>query len=171
MAITPDIWFGTNDVIYSSNRGIQSSLSASASHKLDFGLSDMAELPGQSTIYVNKLKFVVRILIEDPSAASWQEGKFCAGIVPRDAVGAGYEQLADFQDYMAWPLKGCVGFNFTPPFNQSTGQQMSSFTMTYSPRDSLLINREQNIILTYRNTTGPDVTCFLSCVGQFKRAN
>jgi len=171
MAITPDIWFGTNDVIYSQNRTIQGSLSAGSAMKLDFGLSDMAELPGQSTIYVNKLHFRVNILMEDPAAASYQEGKFVAGIVPRDAVSAGYETVKDFQDYMAWPLKGCVGFNMTPPFGLSTGQQMSTFSFTYRPRDSLLINREQNIIWTYKSNSGPDVTVSLSCIGQFKRAN
>ena len=79
--------------------------------------------------------------------------------------------MKDFQDYMAWPLKGCVGFNMTPPFGLSTGQQMSTFSFTYRPRDSLLINREQNIIWTYKSNSGPDVTVSLSCIGQFKRAN
>jgi hypothetical protein len=169
MAITPDIWFGTNDVIYSQNRTIQTSLSAGASMKLDFGLSDMAELPGQSTVFVNKLKFQVTVIPE--FTLSFQDGTFCAGIVPRDAVGAGYETVKDFQDYMAWPLKGCVGFNITPGISVIPGGRVSTFSMTYSPRKALLINREQNIIFTYKSEGGGDVTVMLNCMGQFKRGN
>lgn len=169
MAVTPDIWFGTNDVIYSQNRTINSSLNSATSMKLDFGLSDMAELPGQSTIYVNKLHFKLTIFQEDPDNPSYQEGKFCAGIVPRDAVSAGYETVKDFQDYMAWPLKGVVGYNLTPP--RIGGNGVSSFSFTYRPRDALLINREQNIIFTYTSNTGPEVSVMIQCLGQFKRAN
>jgi len=169
MAITPTIWFGTNDVVYSQNRTIDLALSAGNSMKLDFGLSDMGELPGQSTLFVNKLKFQVTVI--PLFAASFEEGTFCAGVVPRDAVGAGYETIADFQDYMAWPLKGCVGYNITPGISVIPGGNISRFTMTYTPRKALLINREQNLILTYKNVGGGDVTVMLNCLGQFKRGN
>ena len=170
MAVTPDIWFGTNDIIYSQNRTINSSLNSGASMKLDFGLSDMAELPGQSSIYVNKLHFKLTIFMEDPDNTTYQEGKFAAGIVPRDAVGSGFETVKDFQDYMAWPLKGVGGYNMTSPGN-FTGNGVSNFSFTYSPRKALLINREQNIIFTYTSNSGPEVSVMIQCYGQFKRAN
>jgi hypothetical protein len=170
MAITPEVWFGTNDMIYTQNRTINSSLNATDSMKLDFGLSDMAELPGQSSIYVNKLHFKLTIFMEDPDNTSYQEGKFVAGIVPRDAVNLGFETVKDFQDYMAWPLKGVGGYNMTSP-GAYTGNGVSNFSFTYTPRRVLLINREQNIIFTYTSGSGPEVSVMISCYGQFKRAN
>ena len=121
---------------------------------------------------MNKLKFTVRGFV---TGNGYQSGSWVAGIVPRDAVGIGYETVKDFQDYMAWPLKGMVGYNLTqgvgPTGDQGNRGNHFSFTMTYRPRKALLINREQNIILTYVSLGGPDIVSQLSCCGEFKRAN
>ena len=59
MAI-PDTYFDLNETVYCTAKANDNSVSSASSIILTYGLSDLAELPGQSTWFVNKLQFQIQ---------------------------------------------------------------------------------------------------------------
>lgn len=170
---TPTTYFRpTGDLIYCQLKDFTTNVASGSTTQLTYGLSDLAELPGQSTWFVNKLWLTIHGFIElDGVATGPTHGRFMAGVVPRDIVGAGsFNDLADFQDYIAWPLKGMFGYTLcqgddNPPRNAF------SVSRTYTPKKALVLNREQNLTWAWYHDSGPDVTLLMSLNGQFKRGN
>lgn len=171
MAI-PDIYFDNNETIYCSTETFTTPVGAGSNAILTFGLSDLAELPGQSTWFVNKLQFSLsgyqRI---DGTATGPTEGFFMACVLPRDLVGSSFDSLKDLQDYKAWPMKGCFGWTVCQAGDVNPVNNRFSATRTYSPRKALVLNREQNIYFIWDNRVGPDCGIQLSINGQFKRGD
>ena len=172
MAI-PDTYFDLNETVYCTAKANDNSVSSTSSIILTYGLSDLAELPGQSTWFVNKLQFqIFGFQNIDGSATGPTEGFFMASIVPRDLVASmTFAELADLQDYKAWPLKGCFGWTYCQAADVNPVNNKFSATRTYSPRKALVLNREQNIVLNWKNRSGPDSNLHMAINGQFKRGD
>lgn len=168
----PDIYFDNNETIYTSVRTLDGSVGAGASEILTFGLSDLAELPGQSTWFVNKLQFQISGYMNiDGSATGDTSGFWMAAVLPRDQAGNTFDSLSDLQDYKAWPLKGCFGWTLCQAADINPVNNRFSVTRTYSPRKALVLNREQNLYFIWDNVSGPDCTVQLAINGQFKRGD
>jgi hypothetical protein len=118
-----------------------------------FGLSDLVELPGQSTWYIRSILFKVTGYAElgvSPDTTI----RFNGGIVSRDIAAVHYPNIDDYQDVAGWPLKGV----YTEMQVQNTAQANSfSFQKLYKPSKNLTLNREQNIHATIQCVNGNDL--------------
>lgn len=176
-----------NETIYVSDYLKVEDLGGSSSRNLTFGLDDIATLPAQSSVFVNKLTFKWSGYIEYTGTANSQKTAFfcLAGIVPRDYIvddESGVIDLDSYQEIKGWPLKGCYGFTgisrpepSSAHLEANTWQgnySYSSFQKTYRPRKVLLINRLQQITFNVLNlySTGSDFDGIISIEAQFKRA-
>ena len=144
-----------HDQLYAVAESDFTGLSAGATgHDVTMGLSDWAELPGQSTWYIRKIVFHARMytdLIPAPDTQVY----LCGGIVNRDIAGsASYDKPGDFQDVAGWFLSGVWHHGLI----EATAQHNNlSWTKTYRPSKALELNREQDIIFTVKNRLGNDV--------------
>lgn len=167
-----DYYVDNNETIYACDAStIQ--VSAFTSDEMSFGLSDLAELPGQSTWFINHVRFHVRAFYDVGSAGSTGQSlvQFVAGVVPRDIVAGGvFETLKDYDTIKGWPLKRCYGYatalSDVEPFNNQI-----SVTRSYTPRKALVLNREQNLMWSLKNITGKDLNGYMSIEVQAKRGN
>lgn len=178
---TPEVYFDLNDTIYTM-LAASNNLNSPSSKVLTFGLSDMAELPGQSSIYVNSLTFKLQgFTTGGVSPGADAQGQWVAGIIQRDLVNSQtFNDVKDFQDYLGWPLKMCYGYWLVQGNHGSSNSATAdwprsgnafSITKTFKPRKALLLNREQNIVLTLQNVAGDQIYTKMSICGQFKRGN
>ncbi|HHZ81679.1 MAG TPA: hypothetical protein EYN64_03000 [Flavobacteriales bacterium] len=169
---TPTVYIDNNETVYTQVRTVEGNLAQGSTAEVTFGLSDVGELPGQSNWFVNKLVFMAKGCIDlDGSDVGLSEGQTVAGVVPRDIVASyDWDSLNDFQDFKAWPLKGTIAYTFMQG-SQNPARNAFSVTKTYSPRSALVLNREQNIVWSYKNVLGLDVLVQLCIYGQFKRGN
>lgn len=168
MAI-PDYYVDNNETIYAS---IETLDSDSTGTSLTFGLSDLGELSGQSTVFVNWIQFKISGFVElDGTAGSFNQGKWGCFILPRDLSSNAYDSLADVQDIRAWPLKECFGFTGLAQGEDNPVNNRFVVSKVFRPRDALLINREQNIYMFWKPVSGPDCTVMLEMNCQFKRGD
>lgn len=165
----PNVYFDNNETIYCEIYGYDSTTSTDIN--LTFGLSDLAELPGQSTWFINKIQFMVAGYTDLTSpGTSDTVGRFNAGIIPRDQAGGNFNTIDDYQDYRAWPLKGTIGHTFHQGDSNPAHNRFSA-SRTYTPRKALVLNREQNIMWTWSKISGPTNVCLLGIVLQGKRGD
>jgi len=122
--------------------------------QITFGLSDLTELPGQSTWYIRSILFKATGYSDLTGTSPYTLVSFNAGICSRDIATGTRPGIADYQDIAGWPLKSC----YTEIMVQNTPQQnMFSFQKLYKPSKNLTLNREQNIQFNIRNMFGNDL--------------
>lgn len=167
-----DYYVDDNEMIIASEALTVSSLIAGSSRQVSLGLSDLGELPGQSTWFINKVVFHFKGYHES-AAAALGIGYMVAGVVRRDLVaGTNFDSWIDFQDVNGFPFKNgkkyytAVGIGS----EDSTGHQIS-MSYTWTPRKSLKLNREQDLVLAIRNSVGNDISGYLSIICQAKRGD
>jgi hypothetical protein len=164
MANVPAWYIDNNKTIYYSDQDYFSNLAA-GTFKLTAGLSDITDLPGQSTWIVNKIKMGVHFNVDvDVSFAGACYGSTLAGIMPRGNTTI-FNVLNDYLDVKGWPLKG--SFRSWHYMNMDSGLPAPStllalnrrdITITYSPRKTLVLNREQDINWSLNNDSSVDVS-------------
>jgi hypothetical protein len=169
MAIT-NFYVDNNETIYAFYSSY-ANLGAGTSKQISQGLSDVGELPGQSTWFVNKIHFGFHgywdiAVGTSPESYCYFQG----GVIPRDLSGAtNFSDLSDYQTIKGWPLKGINGLVCKPSEVQHNAL---SFSRTYSPRKALLLNREQNINWVVLNGAGArDLKGYLWVNMQMKRGD
>lgn len=159
----------TGDLIYTQLKVADANVASGSSASLTFGLEDIADLPGQSTWFVNRLHFQLHVVTElDGIDTGITQGRFMAGIIPRGEALTVFNDLGDFEDLIAWPLKGVMGYT-AQQGSENPANNKSTVSRTYSPRDVLVLNRGQNITWAWYNIDGPDCWVMMSIIGQFKR--
>lgn len=176
MAIS-NFYVDNNETVYAHyNNSVN--LSAGTVGRLSQGLADIGELPGQSTWFINKIKFSFHGYFDLGSGSS--PDSYCyfqAGIIPRDLSGTYVADLTDYHTIKGWPLKMCNGIVFkqtiTGLATVSMGvSNMVNFSRTYTPRKALVLNREQNINWTVKNLPGSrDLFGYLEVNIQAKRGS
>lgn len=167
-----DYWYGNNDLIYASDSTYFQQYSSGSYNKIFIGLEDLTELPGQSTMFVNKVHFRAEGEVVAGGLAGQSDGHMLAGVVPRDLVNSvDFDSLVDYQNYQAWPLK--MSQKFYCSFASDPGNSINkiSLSYTYTPRKALVLNREQVLVLGFHNDSGDDVSYMLSMFLQAKRGN
>jgi len=126
---------------------------AGTSDIVTFGLSDLSELPGQSTWYIRSILFKITGYAEI-GVAPESVIRINGGIISRDISTTHYPNLNDYQDVAGWPLKGV----YTEMMVENTPQHNNfSFQKLYKPSKNLTLNREQNIHVTIDSVTGNDL--------------
>lgn len=183
MPVNTSIYVDNNETIYAQADLSTSDISGGFKVSLITGLADFgADLSGQSTVFVNSLKFKASGWI-DPDATDFDKtaAYLIAGIIPEGGASqtTGPSRLADYQDLKGWPLKGCFGYArlLRPKTTQGTGWEGYgsdfSWQKTFKPRKALLLSRLQQICFTVRNSfsNGSDIDCLLSVEMQLKRGD
>ena len=168
MAI-PDTYFDNNKQVYTSVQRLDSSVPAGSDENLTFGLADLAELPATAALFVNKIVFKGSGFVNlDATSTGDVTGFWCAGIIPRDLQTDVFDRIADYQDYKAWPLLGCMGWTICQGADNPVNNRFA-FSKTWHPRKALILNREQNIMFNWHSENGPDSTVQLQIQAEFKR--
>ena len=163
-----DYYVDDNETIYCSDYAYHASTASGTSDQQSLGLSDLAELPGQSTWFINKVVFAYQ---GNCTGASDGRGHFIAGVVRRDLVaGTNFDNYTDFQDVKGFPMKGSKKFFYytTDPLSSKNAV---NYVHTWTPRKALLLNREQDIVLCIKNHAGSDLSGILSIIIQAKRGD
>lgn len=132
----------------------ESGVSTGNSTQLEIGLSDIAELPGQSTWFIRSIKFYCSGYQDALGVAPDTRIRVLGGVMNRDISGD-MGELEDYQDIAGWPLnKVCKDLIV----ENTPAQNFFSFQYTYTPRKALTLNREQDIIFCVKNVYGNDMT-------------
>lgn len=181
-----DYYVDDNETIYVSQTNNFSNVSPAswtANNYTHISLQDLtalADLSGQSTVFVNKVvfKFQLQGNFGTGSPLTYGSGDFIAGIVPYDLLGTDeFFTLASFQDVKGWPIKGSRGYYFVSPLdNMGASQdglsdQWFRFQLTYKPRKALLINRNQAIVFSWKGYSGVSVTGNTNISATLKRGD
>lgn len=179
-----DYYVDDNETIYASVHLANATAGSSPGHNITFSLDDLTELSGQSTVFVNSIKFKVDMYNNSRDDVS-DSVIFClGGIVPEGTIASFNSGLARLEDYQAikgWPLKGCFGYaslgrgssNVANYTNVGMYQKVS-WQKTYKPRKALLLSRLQVITLNasmVQNFSGEEATGLLSMDLQLKRGD
>ncbi len=163
---TPNVYIDLNDTIYA----VANTTPVTPSGQQDeiyFGLADIGEAPATQSWFINKIICRYTGYSDTAGPASDTILNFNAGVIMRDLAGVEeFNELSDFQDFRAWPLK--QAYRSIMIQNIIQHNQMS-YTFTYSPRKVLVLNREQNIVLSIKNIAGNDMTGRFSLFVQGKR--
>lgn len=159
-----------NKQIYATVRSFSPSTVAGASTKNSLKIADLADLSGQSTVFVNWLRFEYQGTAANGGVGE-SYGHMIAGIVPRAFTGSSFEWYTDFQNFKGWPLKNSVRFYHAYTGNTANSGNRIRIVFTYRPKKALLINREQAIVFQVHNEYGQEITGLLSLVAQLKRGN
>ncbi len=157
-----DLYVDNNSTLYASkDLFFTNGIPVGAHETLDLGLDEFqTELPGQSTIFINKVHFTLTGFQPNGGSTDYMLGHIICGIVPQDQLTAGtnFTDYRDFQDFKSWPIKGSKKY-----FGNTSGHGQASDTpqnlrmsFTYTPKKALLLNRSQTIIMTIKNDHGDE---------------
>ena len=175
MAVNLDYYYDNNETIYASEHFLFQNQAMGTNNQITLGLQDLTDLSGQSTIFVNKIKFKVRGSgIADSGTGTYCYGLMTAGIIPADLINTDFELMQTYQDYRAWPIKLGKDFFYQRVDSVSNTQPMAtgfSMSLTYTPRKALLLNREQLIALCVTPEYGVNTQFIASIYLQAKRGD
>jgi hypothetical protein len=125
---------------------------------LRVGLSDLVDLPGQSTWYIRQILFKACGYQAPNGVHDDTRFRLVGGFMNRN-ISDEISSLAAFQEINGFPAKGVVmkGLLFnTPQTNWWSWQR------TYKPSKNLTLNREQDVVFTMRNLAGNAMVTDLS---------
>ena len=155
-----DVYFDNNSTIYASKDTRLSALAVGTSDIVSLGLGEFVELPGQSTMFVNKINFTLTGFQPQGGTTDYVLGHIICGIVPTSEVGVtDFKDYSDFQDLKAWPIKNSKKYfgNTSGHGSVTDTPQNLRMSFTYTPKSALLLNRSQSIIMTICNDYGDEI--------------
>lgn len=142
-----------HDQLYATHRSV---VTLTGTHSTAVGLSDFAELPGQSTWYIRSIRFRWQGYTDTTGAAVDFNARFIAGVCNRDISGSSYPEPGDYQDIAGFPLSG-VYMEILVPNTPYEG--IFSYTKTWKPSGNLTLNREQDIQMCAKKIGGANAEC------------
>lgn len=183
MTVNIDYYIDDNETIYVSDRETLS-LTPGNKGSIFCGIDDIDDLSGQSTVFLNKVRFHVSGWI-DPDGSDLNNTFLfmLAGVIPQGSYGTSTApgKLEDYQELKGFPLKGCYGYASTlkprdvtvPEENWQQVNNFVSWSRTYRPRKALLLSRLQELCFTVYNasSSGSDVSVWATIEVQFKRGD
>ena len=178
-----DFYIDENETIYVSDKAILTITPGNKGSLLS-GFQYIGELIGQSTCFVNKVRFHVSGWI-DPDGSDLNDTRMfmLAGVVPYQnfTTSNAPGKLEDYQELKGFPLKGCYGYSSSPKPRDSAvpsdnWQQVNNYftwSRTYKPRTALLLSRLQEFCFTVYNesASASDIKALSSIEIQFKRGD
>lgn len=159
-----------NKQIYVTRRSFSTQTSANQAMKNSLTIDDLTDLSGQSTVFVNWLRFEFQGTAETGGLGE-SYGHMICGIVPYSAKTTDFEWYGDFQTYKGWPLKNGVRFFHAYTGNVGNSGNRIRMVYTFRPKKVLVINRKQAIIWQVWNEYGQPITGLMSLVAQLKRGD
>ncbi len=169
-----DWYIDNNKTIYATSRsGNISGLTAGQTSSIYLGLPDITDLPGQSTVFVNWVRFEANITVQNGGVGE-SFGWSIASVLPYDlasAVGAAYPQYVSYLDLKGWPLKNSKRLYWTYSGDTANSANTTRTVYTFRPRKSLKINRNQALYFGLYNEYGQPINGMINMVAQFKRAD
>lgn len=159
-----------NKTIYASVRTYQGSTLPGNSFRHSLTIDDLTDLSGQSTIFVNWLRFEFQGVVEN-GGLGFSYGHSIMGVVPKSAKTVAFEDYDDFMLYKGWPLKNSVRFYHAYSGNTANSANKIRIVYTFRPKKALLINREQAVIFQLWNEFGQPIQGLISCIFQLKRGS
>lgn len=177
-----------NETIYVSDNLAFEHLTVTSQKNLLIGLADLgAELSGQSTVFVNSVRFSFSGNIDpDISSDDYAYPYILCGVVPEGAysTSSGPQTLDDYQEIKGFPLKGCFGHTNVMRPKVPTSMALDdwqgnysyhSWTRTYRPKKSLVLSRLQQVIMNVTNYNNPgtlsDISGLMTIDMQLKRGD
>lgn len=108
-----DYYVDDNETIYVHVEESSASINDLQGFNLTWGLPDLAELSGQSTVFLNSVHFKLNGWTKDTAEISDTVIYCVAGIIPEGTVATAtsgeYCKLENYQQVKGWPLKGSYG--------------------------------------------------------------
>lgn len=183
-----DWYIDDNETIYASAYERFEEFGGTTSKNMIFGLQDIADLSGTSKVFVNKVTMRVNSFLEPDSTTSSQPALlYClGGVCPTDYLDSRenptnrLDNLKDYQDVKAFPLKGMFGFSTYARDDNSeeAGRWQGvlsscNWQKTWRPRDALLLNRLQSVVFNVDSVYGTagGLKGFFSMELQLKRGD
>lgn len=154
MATTTDAYIDNlHKQIYVSAENLDATVAMGSSEVATFGLSDIADLPGQSTWFIRSIRFHVSGFTDLGGVSPYTRLEVCGGIIDTSLAASTTSEMSDFQSIAGFPLKDVQKYMMV----QNSAQHNNfSYQKTYRPRKALTLNREQNIIMCMKNNFGND---------------
>lgn len=165
----PNVYIDDNGTIYATNYASRTTVPTSNEHRVSIGLDDISSLSGQSTWFINKVYCRVTGYTDTSDPATSTGVRCIVGSIPLDLLAVeSFARYGDFQDFKAFPLKGSLKHTLV----QNTVQKNEySYSFTWSPRDALIQNRGQTMLMTVSNlSAGAPLICTMFMYIQAKRA-
>ncbi len=161
----------TNKTIYASTHTFVPTLLFGNAEQTWLGLQDLADLAGQSTVYVNHIKCEWKGTASSGGAGE-SFGWILAGIVPYDLANSAPSNYSGYQDLKGFPLRDGKKFWYSYTGDTGNSNNRSTASVSWRPKRGrrLLINREQAVAFTLYNDAGQPVTGYMSITLQLKRA-
>lgn len=169
-----DYYTDNNKTIYASEDDYSALIPIGNSLETKLSLQDLTDLSGQSTVFVNWIRFEFKgtvATVATPAASA--HGWMVAGIAPNGYATA-LSYYNRYQSIKGWPLKNSKRFFscFRQTSSADAGTQIR-MVYTFRPRKALKLNREQDIVLVTTNsgTSINDIQGLNSIVVQYKRGD
>jgi len=161
----------TTKVIQASNWTYQQSRLAGENMHTWLGPQDVPHITGTSEVFVNKVRFEFQGSVHIGGLYE-SYGFMVAGILPYDiasSVSGTPVIWSDYDDLKGWPIN--MGKRFYYALAQTANNSNNGIRMilTYSPRKSLILNREQALFVMVYNHYGQPIDGHLSVSASFKR--
>jgi len=170
-----DYYVDNNKTIYATQRAFTPALSGGNGFRTYLGLQDLTDLSGQSTIFVNWVRFEWSGHASQGGVGE-SYGSTFAGILPYDIASDALshqqrKELDTFQDVKGWPIKNSKRFYYSYTGSNENSNNASKTIFTYNPKNALVLNREQALFFIVYNEYGQDISGLLSITAQLKRCD
>ena len=156
MPFLADYYIDNNGSIYASSKSFSSGVASGQSYRNWIGVSNISELSGQSTLYVNYVHAEFKGTASSGGTGE-SYGWTITGVLPQDVIALSTpDTLASFQDLKGWPFKNSKKYYYayTGDPGNSGNQIRTSYTWRPKRGRSLQINRQQAIYTAFHNNYG-----------------
>ncbi len=159
-----DYYVDNNGRIQVSVDQLDTSVTVGQKHRIHFALQNLTDLSGQSTVFVNKINFKVETVSPSGGSTDYFVGHILAGVIPQDLVSTNFSELSDYKTVKGWPIPMTKKYimNSSGHDQASDVPLVARMTHTYTPKSTLLVNREQAIQLCFVNDYGDAQSVSLS---------
>ena len=161
-----DYYVDNNGRIQVSVDQLDTSVTVGQHHRIHFALKNLTDLSGQSTVFVNKVNFKVEVYSPNGGSTDYMVGHMLAGVIPEDLVSTNFSALQDYKTVKGWPIpmtkKYILNSSGHLPSSAAGSGFVGRMTHTYTPKSTLLVNREQAIQLCFKNDFGDEQRVSLS---------
>lgn len=151
-----------NGTIYGNDSSFVARQAQGTTASVSLGLADITtNLPDVtiSSMLVDRVTFkfqasLISSLAPYPGPSDHGYVLLQAGVKPQSVSGATLRDLDDYQDIKGWPIKNGSVYLYTDTTPGTSNGGIVSWTMSYKPRNTLALNRLQDINLAFHPALG-----------------
>lgn len=153
---------------------LDDALSVGETQTIYLSLANISALPAEPTVFVNRLRFSVNTISPSGGSTNYFVGHMTAGIVPLSMVtGTDFNSYDIFQTVKGWPIPMSKKYilNGSGHSQASDTPFVGKLSHSYTPKSTLLINREQAIVMTFKNDYGDQQDCNITIEASLNRGD